>query len=132
MSFSLLSGFHYGDPPGFEGMTEVLQGREPIPPDVVALDRRKVAVVGFMLPLDFNGAGVSEFLLNANYDMCYFGAPTRPNDFIMVKMSGGRRTEFVHTPIVVFGTLRVRENVQRGRVASLYEMEAQGVGIGAQ
>lgn len=128
VSFSLLSGFFYGDPPG---LSEAETGRrpDPIPPQVLALDGRQVAVAGFMLPLDYDGTGVSEFLLNASYDMCYFGAPTRPNDFIVVRMSGGRRTEFVHTPIVVFGTLTVREERSRDRVVSLYTMEAEGVGF---
>jgi hypothetical protein len=128
VSFSILSGFHYGDPPGL-AEAETRRRPDPIPPQVLALDGRQVAVAGFMLPLDYDGTGVSEFLLNASYDMCYFGAPTRPNDFIVVRMSGGRRTEFVHTPIVVFGTLTVREERSRGRVVSLYTMEAEGVGF---
>jgi hypothetical protein len=132
VSFSLLSGFQYGDPASLEGVAGARRGRDPIPAEVLALEGRQVAVAGFMLPLDYDGVGVSKFLLNASYDMCYFGAPTRPNDFIVVRMSGGRRTEFVHTPIVVFGTLKVREEVARGRVVSLYEMEADGVGFGAR
>lgn len=130
VSFARLSGFYYGDPPGLEGLAGAVRSPDPIPPDILALDGTKVAVIGFMLPIDHDGVGVSEFLLNASYDMCYYGAPTRPNEFVVVRMSGGRRTEFVHTPIVVFGTLKVREEKARGQVVSLYEMEAEGVGFG--
>ncbi len=83
-----------------------------------------------MLPLDFNGDGVSEFLLNASYDMCYFGAPTLPHQFVVVRMSGGRRTRFVHTPVAVYGTLRVHEERRNGRVVSLYQMDGEAIATG--
>lgn len=130
VEFSVLGGFEYGQLRGPFGA--VLEGsRETIPAEIAQLSGRKVSVSGFMLPLDFNGHGVTEFLLNASYDMCYFGAPTRPNDFVVVRMRDGRRTRFVHTPIVVAGTLEVGEERQNGRVVSLYRMTGDGIGVGA-
>jgi hypothetical protein len=128
VSFNVLSGFDYGAPPDAEPSRPV---REVVPSAVEQLDGQRVGIVGFMLPLDFNGQGVSQFLLNASYDMCYFGAPTLPNQFVVVRMKDGRRTRFVHTPIAVFGTLRVAPERRGDRIVSLYQLEADGIGIGA-
>jgi uncharacterized protein len=122
-----LAGFDYGAPPDADPSRPV---SDTIPPGIQRLDGRSVGVVGFMLPLDFNGQGVTEFLLNASYDMCFYGAPTMPNQFIVVTMKDARRTRFVHTPIVVFGTLRVAPERRNGRIVSLYRLEADGIGIG--
>jgi hypothetical protein len=128
VGFDVLAGFNYGSPPDAKTPLSV---DDVIPTAVQQLDGQRVGIVGFMLPLDFNGEGVTEFLLNASYDMCYFGAPTLPNQFVVVTMKDDRRTRFVHTPIVVFGTLRVRPEHRDGRVVSLYRLEADGIGLGA-
>jgi hypothetical protein len=131
VDFNLLAGFPYGPPRGPAGVDLASDHRETVPASVRALSGRRVAVAGFMLPLDFDGAGVTEFILNANYDMCYYGAPTRPNDFIVVRMRDGRRTRFVHTPVIVFGALEVGEERKGERVVSLYRMTGDAIGIGA-
>lgn len=131
VDFGLLAGFVYGERRGPAGVDLASSAGEVVPASVTALSGRRVSVAGFMLPLDFDGDGVTEFILNANYDMCYFGAPTRPNDFIVVRMRDGRRTRFVHTPVVVFGTLDVGEERKGDRVVSLYRMTGDAIGIGA-
>jgi hypothetical protein len=127
VGFTQLAGFDYGAPPDADRSRPV---SETVPPDIQQLDGQRVGVVGFMLPLDFNGRGVTEFILNASYAMCYFGAPTTPNQFIVVTMKDARRTRFVHTPIMVFGTLRVAPERRNGRIVGLYRLEADGIGIG--
>lgn len=127
VGFDVLSGFEYGAPPDAD---PALPGRDVVPPQIQQLNGQRVGVVGFMLPLDFNGEGVTEFLLNASYDMCYYGAPTLPNQFVVVRMKDARRTRFVHTPVVVFGTLRVQPERRNGRIVSLYQIEAEGIGLG--
>ena len=131
VTFDVLAGFAYGEARGPFGVALPAENREAIPAQIVALSGRRVSVSGFMLPLDFDGEGVTQFLLNANYDMCYFGAPTRPNDFIVVTMRDGRRTRFVHTPVVVFGTLEVGEERKGDRVVSIYRMTGDAIGLGA-
>lgn len=131
VSFGLLAGFEYGQPSGPSGAALSESPREKIPPSVQRLSGTKVGVTGFMLPLDYDANGVSKFLVNANYDMCYYGAPTRPNDFVVVTMRDGRRTQVAHTPIVAYGTLRVDEQRRGDRVVSLYQMDGDAIFIGA-
>jgi len=128
VSFSLLASFDYGVRPDDDSGAA---GNEVIPEEVLALDGQRVGIVGFMLPVDFNGQGVNQFILNANMDMCYFGAPTLPNQFITVTITGGRRGPLVHTPVVVFGTLHITPQRRNGRVVGLYRVDADGIGTGA-
>lgn len=126
VDFNLLAGFPYGEVPGIGVLPS---SSYEIPREVTALSGRRVAVSGYMLPLDITENGVASFLLNASFDMCYYGAPTLPNQFVVVFMSGGRRAPFVHTPITAFGTLSVREERRDGRVVSLYGLEADGIAL---
>jgi hypothetical protein len=95
-----------------------------IPPAVKSLDGRMVSLEGFMLPIDLTPEGVSMFMLNASIDMCYFGAPVRINDWVMVRMKAGKRAKFTHLATTVKGRFEVGEDVRNGRVVSLYRLEA--------
>lgn len=128
VSFSLLSDFEYEVPDPLAGPT-ASQPPNVIPPKVKALHGRKIAVRGFMLPLDLDQDGVSQFLLNGSFDMCYFGAPVRMNEWILVTMKSGKKTPFTHLATVVYGTVEVGEEVKNGRVMSLYRMHADDAAI---
>lgn len=122
--FSELGAFHYRPilPPAVKAAQR--EEGEPIPPSIRALDGRKVRIDGFMLPTTYDDTGVSEFILNANYDMCAYGAPTVINQQVMVRMSDGHRARYTHLPIRVFGTFHVGEEFSGDRVASIYRMTA--------
>lgn len=125
VSFALLSDFDYEVPDPLAGPVASQPANE-IPPKVKALNGRKVAVRGFMLPLDLDQDGVSQFLLNGSFDMCYFGAPVRMNEWILVTMGNGKKTPFTHLATMVYGTIEVGEEVRNGRVMSLYRLNADG------
>jgi hypothetical protein len=125
-SFQLLSSFPYVSIASPATRQSAI--RPPIPPQVLALRGRQVAIDGFMLPLDITSDGVRTFLLNASYDMCQYGAPMVINQQVEVAMSEGRRTAYTHFPLRVYGTLDVGEVFQRGELVSLYRMRAEAVG----
>lgn len=127
VSFAQLSDYEYEVP---DPLTNGgVAGANVIPAKVKALDGRKLAVRGFMLPLDLDQNGVSQFLLNGSFDMCYFGAPVKMNEWILVTMKGGKKTPFTHLATLVYGTLSVGEEIKNGRVMSLYRMQADGAEI---
>ena len=53
--------------------------------NVKAHNGKKVAINGFMMPIDQNAEGSREFALNGNFDMCGFGGPISINQWIVVK-----------------------------------------------
>lgn len=124
VGFPILAGFTYRPPPGLINASP----RSSVPDTIRALNGHLVAVDGFMLPLDFDGTGVGDFLLNASYDMCAFGAPSMVNERIEVTMARGRRTIFTHHAIRVFGRLTVEEQFEGNEVVGLYRLDAEAIG----
>lgn len=127
IDFYDLSNYDYYTPdPEDEANSDTPQNV--IPDEVKALSGRKVSISGFMLPVEDDGNGrVSLFVLNGNYDMCYFGAPVMMNQWIVVRAREGQPVLFSHSPIRVYGQLEVGEEVRDGRVVSLYRMQADRV-----
>jgi len=127
VDFNKLSNYEYELPDPFDPTPRTLLNE--VPAAIKALNGKLVSIEGFMLPLDLNPEGVSQFMLNASIDMCYFGAPVRMNEWILVKMKGGKRAKFTHLALNVKGRLEVGEEMKNGRVASLYRLEADSAEI---
>lgn len=111
VNFDFLSGFDYE--------------KDQTPNPIRMLNCKKVAVTGFMLPVDFEEGKVTSFILLNNQMACCFGIMPRMNELIYVKMQGNSSTKFMtDVPIKVFGKFKVgEENV----VGSLYGIEADRV-----
>jgi hypothetical protein len=127
IDFSKLSNYEYELPDPFDPTPRTLQNK--VPDAVKSLSGKMVSIEGFMLPLDLNPDGVSMFMLNASIDMCYFGAPVRMNEWVLVRMKGGKRAKFTHLAMSVKGRLEVGEEMKNGRVTSLYRLEADRADI---
>lgn len=123
VTFADLSGFDYNEAGAREGAASL------IPSPLRQLDGQKVSIDGFMMPLDYDGGGVNLFILNASYDMCGFGAPSRINQRIDVTVADGKRTAYTHMPMRVFGTLHVSEQWARGRLQNIYRMTADAIAL---
>ena len=125
ISFSKLSSFEY-----FKAETDQATESSIIPKEILALNGKKVSLSGFMLPyqVDDNG-NVSEFSLNGNYDMCYFGAPVSINEWVMVKIGKNLKVKYTHLPIRVYGTFEVGEELKDGEVLSVYRLKLEKIGV---
>jgi len=122
VGFNILSGYDWEMPDPLDPAAKLPENV--IPSSVKALHGKQVYLKGFMLPLDLDASGVTKFMLNAALDMCYFGAPVRLNDWVMVTMTGTRKAKFTHLPTAVWGTLDVGEEVRNGRTVSIYRLSA--------
>ncbi|HEY7183387.1 MAG TPA: DUF3299 domain-containing protein [Blastocatellia bacterium] len=129
ISFSSLGDFFYYTPePGGTPDPELVK-KSKIPDNIKALSGRKVAINGFMMPIDQNQDGSREFVLNGNFDMCGFGGPISINQWIVVKYMGGGRVPYTHLPMSVFGELQVGEEYKDGWLISIYRMNAKVVSM---
>ncbi len=134
IAFSFLGGFEYEPLKPWEQLAagRKLTGNRAaeIPRGIRALSGKRVAIEGFMMPMDYDRSGVSEFILNGSYDMCAFGVPARLNDWVLVRMKDGRRTRFAgHFPVWVYGRLEIGERWRGDQVESLYRLEADFIGV---
>lgn len=123
LDISDLAAFDYYTPRPGEKPDPNKAAKNQIPEKIMQLNGQKVSITGFMMPVRVDDQGfVEEFALNGNYDMCFYGAPSRINQWIHVKMQPGAKAKFSHNPTTVSGTLEVGELVEDGEVISLYRL----------
>ena len=98
-----------------------------VPPEILALDGRRVVVAGFMQPIILSKGKVNEFLLLRDRDTCCFGGTPEINHWIGIKLTDGTTEAKLGRPVYVRGVLRVREIRTDGILVGLYTMQADAV-----
>jgi hypothetical protein len=104
-----------------------IEGKTPIPDQIMVFDGKRIQMVGFMMPLTQPKA-VAEFLLVPYLWGCCFGGPPAPNHMVLVDMAPGKSAPFVNAPVCVRGTFHAGEMRHEGALLSLYRIEADEVG----
>ena len=97
-----------------------------LPEHIKALDGQKVAIVGYQIPLEWEGTTVPEFMLVGDLLGCCFGGAPRPDEWVNVKMKGKGAEYFPYFPVIVTGTLRI-EGIEddAGYAAGCYHIDAE-------
>ncbi|TAJ20818.1 MAG: DUF3299 domain-containing protein [Planctomycetota bacterium] len=102
--------------------------KERIPADIWALDGKKIALEGFMSPIDFDKTGVKSFSLIHNAIGCCFGMFPKMNEWVYVEMAGDKKCDFFSVePATIYGTFSVGEEIRDGYVVSLFRLKADHV-----
>lgn len=128
VQFEALSDFNYERPRlTADGMAAPLPDQ--IPAEVKAHNGKAACVAGFIQPLDLDDKGkASHFMLMRTQSLCCYGAPLSLQDWIDVKLDGGRRVKpELHVPVFVLGTLEVGEDLSHGYIASLFRLKAEKI-----
>ena len=127
VSFDFLGGFPYKklvvdpDNPKTPPLDQV-------PAEIKAMDGGRIEIRGFMAPYDLQDGRVSRFFLMGDIIACCYGRPLQPNELIECAAPDGRTFEYhKHVPIMVRGTLRVKEEIENGYVVGLYTLEPDDV-----
>ena len=95
-----------------------------IPASVRAMDKTKVAIQGFMLPVKMDGDRVTEFLLMRDLSACCFGVWPGMNEWVHVLMPDGETCDWINDmPITVFGNLRVGEYYEKEVLLGIYRLD---------
>ena len=101
------------------------QANSQIPAVVKALDAKRFAIKGFMLPLKVDAGEVTEFLLMKDQSMCCYGNAPRINEWISVKTGGKSIKAVMDQPVSIEGTLHVGATRENGYLVGLYQMEGE-------
>ena len=72
-----------------------------------ALHGRSIRMSGYMLPLDFDGERVIEFLLVPFIGACIHVPPPPPNQIVHVKLQSGYQSKELYAPVSVEGRIHV-------------------------
>lgn len=84
-------------------------------------DGKRVRIPGFLVPLDFSGAGVTDFLLVPYVGACIHVPPPPPNQLILVTAAKPYESEGLFEAVYVTGTM--------GTVAATTQLAEVGYAI---
>ncbi len=126
VSFEALAAFDYDPYLVMETLQDGGKPPEQIPTSVRGLNQRKLAIQGFMVPVQLVKERVKYFLLVRNQMLCCFGVAIGMNEWIYITMDEKADARYVpDVPVVVYGTLHVGEEMRDGMVMSIYRMDGE-------
>ena len=96
-----------------------------IPPKVKALDKKRVALKGFMLPLKVEGGLVTEMLVMKDQSMCCYGTVPKIHEWVSIKMTEKGVKPLMDQPVTLFGKLHVGEMRENGYLTGIYRMDGE-------
>lgn len=126
LTFKELKSFSYVDP----DIEDVKKGTHPkqIPTNIMALNKKKVSLKGFMVPLELDKRGIISFILVSNQMECCFGLPEQMNGWVIVALEPNKRSSYYQDVLIdVQGVLEVGEKVDKDGNMSLYRINAHSV-----
>jgi hypothetical protein len=127
VTFATLASFLY-ELPNTDDPVQKPAAKDQIPQPIKAMNGMKVAVQGFMVPVDLKNGKTSTFLLVKDQSLCCFGRMPRMNEWVSVKMRPGKSARVIQDqPVTVFGNLEVGEVFDKGEVLSVYRIDSDDV-----
>jgi len=95
-----------------------------IPESIKILDKRSVAITGFVLPVESSGERIDSFLLLRDLQMCCFGTLPELNEWVYVEVPQDLTAKNLisDTPIVVSGTFEVKPRFKDDFLLAIYSL----------
>lgn len=128
VGFDRLASFTFNPPEMAPTGTTAPATPDQIPAGIKALDDRKVAVNGFMLPVKMEEGLVKEFLLVRDPMACCYGMMPKVNEWVVVKMTGKGVQPLMDVPLTFYGKLKVGEMFENGYLTGIYLLEGERMG----
>ncbi len=129
IGFDRLAAFNYEVPDGpveaKEGETATNAKTNQIPEVVTALNNKKIALQGFMLPLKVENGLITELLIMRDQSMCCYGSVPKINEWVSVKMTGKGVKPIMDQAVTLYGTLKVGEMLENGYLVGIYQMDGE-------
>ena len=118
LGFTKLSDFEYNT----DELGRLESGSK-VPSEISSLDGKKVAVSGFMVPIEFQEDKVSAFILVRNQLLCCYGEEPKLNEWMLVEISPPVEM-ITEVPVTLFGDFEVGPDMEEDMVVSLYRLKA--------
>jgi hypothetical protein len=113
--------------PKFAGVHLTSNMEVKLPPEILALDGKRVRITGFLVPILNVGGHIREFFITASQSSCCFGTAPRLFDFIDAAMPQGTDAKYTGDPAVFEGVLHVRKTPAEDEWIPLFTMDAEYV-----
>lgn len=114
-------GFFEGET--YDGLMETLPKIE-VAPIVNALDKQKLKLPGYMIPIKFNASSVSEFLLVPYVGACIHTPPPPENQIVYVSLKTPIVTQDFWAPVWVSGTMKTQMSMTKFATAGYHMTDA--------
>ncbi len=122
VTFDELAGFDYAL------YAEDAKNPHEVPAKIQALAGKRVAVDGYMMPLQYEAGGAKKFILMKNQFGCCYAATPKLNEWVEVTMEGGSVAEYQpHVLVTAWGVLDVKPQARDGMATGLYQMKGSKV-----
>ncbi len=129
LGFDTLSNFPYTITDAGTGATpeeiSTARKRDQVPAWVRFYEGKRVALTGYMLPLQVERGLAKRFIMMRDITTCCYGATPNMNDYAIATMKGDGVTATQDVPVVLVGTLHIEEKYDNGYVTSLYEISGE-------
>lgn len=122
----LTSGFIHAAATVEWGMLRKFSNPARPPAELSKLNGKKIEIRGFMVPIDGDMYGVTEFLLVPSAGMCIHVPPPPPNQMVYVRMVKGKAAEHTWEPIKVKGKFTLKQ-VNNDFGTAMFEIIANAV-----
>lgn len=96
-----------------------------IPQEIKALDAKKVALKGFMLPMKYEGKLATEFLLLRSRGLCCYGVAPKITEWVEVRMRGKGVKAVLDEPVTVCGVFHVGDRRANGDLVGIYGLDGE-------
>jgi hypothetical protein len=114
-------------PTGAQINEMVRQANKQIPEDIKALDGMKVAMTGFMFPVDANIDETDTFMLVRSVPACFFCEPPKLNQWVRVEIKDQKVAIHRKGAVQITGVFTVGSDVHDGQITSVFRLEADGI-----
>ncbi len=125
VGFDVLSGFEYviPDETSTNKTAVAATPKDQIPATIRSLNKKQIALKGFMLPLKVEGGLITELLIMRDQSMCCYGAVPKINEWVSVKMTSKGIKPIMDQAVTLYGTIKVGEIRENGYLVGIYEMD---------
>lgn len=106
---------------------EEAKKRDQVPESIRALAGKRVAMVGYVLPLKMEGELATELIFMKDVTTCCYGAVPQMNDYAVVKMTGKPAKVVQDIPVTLVGILEVGERYEEGYLVSLFRLQGEAL-----
>ena len=114
-------GFFEGET--YDGIAVELPNTEPAP-IVRTLDKQKIKLPGYIIPIKFNASSISEFLLVPYVGACIHTPPPPENQIVYVSLQRALETQDLWAPVWVSGTMNAQISMTKYATAGYHLTEA--------
>ncbi len=116
LPFDTIDNWIYED--GFEGM----------PKRIHSLNKKKVVMAGFMLPIDAV-EDIKEFYLVKSLWSCCYGTPPDVNGLVKVRLTGKKGLDYQYDPLLLIGEFRVQKEMDDDYCVAIYQIDVEQVKV---